>query len=88
VFALVALVVALTVGLLLGGRIRTYRPRRIRTPFTKFIFDDQGDHYWDGRTWRPIVSRYGRAIPRRSGVPQVDLPRVAWSTSARADQSV
>jgi hypothetical protein len=70
VLPLFVLVTTMIVGLLLVGRIRSRADLPVRTPFTRFVFDDLGQHYWDGTTWRPIVSRYAwPTSPPASALP-------------------
>jgi hypothetical protein len=61
VLPLATLIATLITGLLLVARIRSRTARRIRTPFTKFMFDEQVHNYWDGSAWQPIISRYAPA---------------------------
>jgi len=70
---LTILAATLVTGLLLASRLRSGSARRVRTPFTKFIFDDHAHNYWDGSAWHPIISRYAPtariSYPLRPGEP-------------------
>jgi hypothetical protein len=79
VLSLVLLLTALITGLLLVTSIRAVHPGRIRPAFTRHLLDDQGEHYWDGRAWQPIVSRY--SPPTRRTVAPPGQQRAAWTTS-------
>jgi hypothetical protein len=59
VLAIALLVVALVTGLILALWV-TSTGRPVRPQLTRFIFDDKAQHYWDGRTWQPVVSRYAK----------------------------
>jgi hypothetical protein len=77
VLPLIVLVATPIVGLLLAGLIRSRPAGRVRMPFTRFAIDDQGQNYWDGAAWQPIVSRYAPPSPPRAvALPLSQAPAV------------